>query len=133
MLPALLSTVQRSFSVIPGVQIQWREFPGNPGRAITAAEIGSEEIPHSGIPTLSPLNLVDSRAVPGGGHIDYSPILPPSGRELYNWYLTPKQRTIDANFDFFADFHVYPRYVVAIELVIYTLAEEPRVHELYKL
>ncbi|KAL3436872.1 hypothetical protein BDV09DRAFT_183828 [Aspergillus tetrazonus] len=116
MLPALLSTVQRSFSVIPGVQIQWREFPGNPGRAITAAEIGSEEIPH----------------MPGGGHIDYSPILPPSGRELYNWYLTAKQRTIDANFDFFADFHVYPRYVVAIELVIYTLAEEPRVHELYR-
>ncbi|KAL4751357.1 hypothetical protein BDW72DRAFT_212813 [Aspergillus terricola var. indicus] len=118
MLPALLSTVQRAFSVIPGVQIQWREFPGNPGRTINAAEIGSEEIPHSGISTLSPLDLINSRAEPDGGHIDYSPILPPSGRELYHWYLTAKRRTVDANFDFFADFHVYPRYVVAIELTL---------------
>ena len=130
MLPALIQTVQRAFSTIPGVQIEWREFPGFPGRAITAAEIREEQIPHSGIPTLAPLGIVDSRSEKGGAHIDYSPIIPPSGRELYEWYLTAKQRTIAARFDFFADFHVYPRYVVGIELVIYTLGEEARILEL---
>lgn len=136
MLPALLKTVQRAFRDIPGARIEWREFPGTPGQAIRAAEIGREEVPHSGIPSLAPLSIVNSRSDPGGGggggHIDYSPILPPSGRELYEWYLTAKARTIDANFDFFADFHVYPRYVVGIELVLYALSEEPRVHELYR-
>jgi hypothetical protein len=130
MLPALLKTVQRAFAPIAGVQITWREFPGAPGQAITTAEIKSEEIPHSGIPTLEPLKILNSRSETGG-HIDYSPIIPPSGREMYDWYLTAKQRTIDAKFDFFADFHVYPRYVVGIELIIYTLREKARLHELY--
>ncbi|KAL4898598.1 hypothetical protein BDV59DRAFT_206904 [Aspergillus ambiguus] len=132
MLPALQKTIQRAFSSIPGVQIEWREFPGTPGQAITAAEIKEEEIPHSGIPTLAPLGLVDSRSGKGGAHMDYSPVIPSSGRELYEWYLTAKQRTIDSKFDFFADFHVCPRYVVGIELVIYTLKEEARMLELYK-
>jgi 4-cresol dehydrogenase (hydroxylating) len=130
-LPALLKTIQRAFSTIPGVKIEWREFPGTPGRAVTAAEIKEEQIPHSGIPTLAPLGIIDSRSEPGGAHIDYSPIIPPSGRELYDWYLTAKQRLIDAKFDFFADFHVYPRYVVGIVLVIYNLKEESRMHKLY--
>lgn len=132
MLPALQKTIQRAFSSIRGVQIAWREFPGVPGRAIKAAEIKEEEIPHSGIPTMAPLGIVDSRGQVGGGHTDFSPIIPPSGRELYAWYLTAKQRTVAANFDFFADFHVYPRHVVGIELVIYTLDEEEAVQALYK-
>lgn len=134
MLPALIKTVERTFTTaIPGVQIHYREFPGTPGQTISAADdVKEEEIPHSGIPTLAPLGILNSRSELGGAHIDYSPIIPPSGRELYEWYLTAKQRTVDAKFDFFADFHVYPRYVVAIELVIYTLREEARIHELYQ-
>ncbi len=131
MLPALQKTIERAFSAIPGSQVEWREFTGNPGSFITAAEIKEEEIPHSGIPTLAPLGIVDSRQQKGGGHICFSPVLPPSGRELYDWYLTAKQRTVDAKFDFFADFHVYPRYVIAIELVIYTLDEEDAIKNLY--
>ncbi|KAI9370116.1 hypothetical protein BJX61DRAFT_516560 [Aspergillus egyptiacus] len=134
MLPALIKTVERAFTTaIPGVQIHYRDFPGTPGQTISAADdVKEEQIPHSGIPTLEQLELLNSRAEPGGAHIDYSPIIPPSGRELYAWYLTAKPRTLDARFDFFADFHVYPRYVVAIELVIYTLREEARIHELYR-
>lgn len=131
MLPALLKTIQRAFAPIQGVQIHWREFPGVPGQAMTTAEIGREEIPHSGVPTLEPLGIVDSRQQKGGGHICFSPVIPPSGRELYDWYLTAKQRTIDAKFDMFADFHVFPRYVIAIELVIYTLEEEGAVRDLF--
>jgi hypothetical protein len=132
MLPALQQTVQRALDAIPGAQTTSRSFPGVAGQAITAAEIGEEEIPHSGIPTMAPLGLVDSRQERGGGHLSFSPIIPASGRELYAWYLTAKQRTLDAGFDLFADFHVYPRYVLGIELVIYTLGEEEAAHALYK-
>lgn len=150
MLPALRATIKRAFAPIEGVTITAREFPGVPGRYIKASEIKQEEIPHSGIPTLAPLVILNSRSSSssdgsestetsvrgggggGGGHIDYSPILPPTGEEFYAWYLKAKQRTIAANFDFFADFHVYPRYVNGIELILYTPGEEERVHELYR-
>lgn len=51
--PALQKTVRRAFAAIPGPQITSGEFPGCPGRMVTAAEI-KEEIPHSGIPTMAP-------------------------------------------------------------------------------
>ncbi|KAL4737923.1 hypothetical protein BDV11DRAFT_171522 [Aspergillus similis] len=79
MLPGLLKTVERAFSAIPGAQIEWREFPGTSGQVVTAAETKGEEIPHSGIPTLVLLGILNSRSDMGGGHIDYSPVIPPSG------------------------------------------------------
>ncbi|RAH81585.1 FAD-linked oxidase-like protein [Aspergillus japonicus CBS 114.51] len=118
-LPGLLKTIQRAFSVIPGATV------------INSDEVGFEEVPHSGIPTLAPLESLNSRQQ-GSGHVCFSPILPPSGRELYDWYLTAKQRTIDAQFDFFADFHVYPRYVLAIELVVYAPHEEQSMDRLFR-
>ncbi|CAG8942844.1 unnamed protein product [Penicillium salamii] len=62
MLPALIKTVHRAFSSIPGVEIKSRQFPGSPGHAITTAEIHQEEIPHSGIPTLAPLSILNTRS-----------------------------------------------------------------------
>ncbi|KAF4153505.1 hypothetical protein CNMCM6936_003203 [Aspergillus lentulus] len=80
--------------------------------AITAAGIKEEEVPRSGIPTLTPLGIVDSRSEIGGGHIDYSA----------PW-------TQSSTF-FLADFHIYLRYVIGIGLIIYTLQEEAPVHQL---
>lgn len=67
-----------------------------------------------------------------GNHIDYSPLFPPSGREVYEWYLKAKQRTIDAKFDSFTDFHVFSRHVTGIELIIYTDEEAKRVDQLMR-
>ncbi|KAI2682665.1 hypothetical protein DTO012A7_8110 [Penicillium roqueforti] len=61
------------------VKIEWREFPGSLGCAITVAEIKEEEIPYSGILTLTLLGIVDSRAEKGGVYVDFSPIIPLSG------------------------------------------------------
>lgn len=145
MLPALKATVSRALTAaIPDVQINYvREFPGTPGQFISAAkDIVAEEIPHSGIPTVAPMGIINTRGIGinrdekegggGGAHICFSPVIPPSGRELYEWYLTAKKKTEDAKFDFFADFHVYARYVIAIDLIIYTLEEEAALMELYK-
>jgi hypothetical protein len=123
--------VERSFSKLTGTILWKKEAADRAGEFLTTSDVGPEEIPHSGIPTLDPLQLLGYRG-PGGGHTCFSPILPPSGRELYAWYLTAKQRTIDAGFDFFADFHVYARYVIAIELVVFAPAEAKRCDELYR-
>jgi 4-cresol dehydrogenase (hydroxylating) len=133
MLPALIKTVDRAFAHIPGVQINYRQFHGSPGQAMKApTEIEQEEIPHAGIPTMAPLGVIDTRGG-RGGHVDYSPVIPPSGRELYEWYLTAKKRAVDARFDIFGDFHVFPRHVIGVELLVYAPGEEARVHDLYRI
>jgi hypothetical protein len=123
--------IERNFSKLPGTILWKKEATDRAGEFLTTTDVGPEEIPHSGIPTLDPLRLLEYRG-PGGGHTCFSPILPPSRRELYAWYLTAKRRTMDAGFDFFADFHVYARYVIAIELVVFAPAEGKRCGDLYR-
>ncbi|KAJ5724828.1 hypothetical protein N7493_006556 [Penicillium malachiteum] len=77
-LPSLIAAIKWAFATIEGVRIDYREFSGSPGKFITAQEVGEEEIPHSGTPTLAPLAILDSRQK-GSGHLCFSPIIPPSG------------------------------------------------------
>ncbi|KAJ2897242.1 Vanillyl-alcohol oxidase [Zalerion maritima] len=129
--PALLEALKRAVAAAPGLRLEAKPVVTAPsGKFLESMDVGEEEIPHAGVPTLEPLGLTESRA-PGAGHMDYSPILPPSGQEIYSWYLTAKQRTIDAKVDLFADFHVYARYVIAIELVVFAQSERERMKQLY--
>ncbi|RJE23136.1 hypothetical protein PHISCL_04537 [Aspergillus sclerotialis] len=130
MLPALLETVRRVlYDTIPDARIEAKEVPGEKGKHLRASDMKHDIIPLSGVPTLSPLSIINTRQEPGG-HIDVSPVIPPSGAELFDWYLVAKQRIQDANFDYFVDFYIFPRHVIAIQLVIYALSEEERVREL---
>jgi 4-cresol dehydrogenase (hydroxylating) flavoprotein subunit len=128
---AQLQAVQRAFALVPGARVVSKFFAASPADALTARDIGPEEIPHAGMPTLAPLMMMSSRG-DGCGHISFSPLIPPSGRDVYAWYLGAKAMTTTARFDFFADFHIYPRYVVAIELVVFADAERDRVHDLFR-
>ncbi|KAH7142102.1 vanillyl-alcohol oxidase [Dactylonectria macrodidyma] len=129
--PGLLKAVQRAFNQVPGSRVVSKSFQSSQGQLLRPDDIGDEEIPHAGIPTMAPLQMMDSRG-PGSGHISFSPIFPPSGSELYKWYLTAKQKTIEANFDFFADFHVFPRHVIGIELIVFEDSEKDAVNALYR-
>lgn len=60
----------------------------------------------------------------------YSPVIPPSGRELYEWYLGAKKITEDNDLNFVADFHVFDRYVIAINRVLFHPLARPRLHPL---
>ena len=123
--------VKAAFAKVPGARCEGELVAGVDGQPVMASDLPEEDIPHAGVPHLKNLALMDYRGK-DSGHICFSPILPPSGRELYNWYLTSKQRTADAGFDFFADFHVFPRYINAIELVVFSEDEAQRCNELYK-
>jgi hypothetical protein len=98
---------------------------------VSTVDVGPDDIPHCSLPTLNPLKLLSYRGVEGG-HTCFSPVFPPSGQELYSWYLGAKKETIDAQLDFFADFHVYGRYVIGIALVVFTPGEAARCDRLYR-
>lgn len=127
---AQLQAVKRAFAPLTGARVLSKSFASS-SSSLTARDIGPEEIPHAGMPTLAPLMMMNSRG-PGCGHISFSPLIPPCGRDVYAWYLAAKEVTTAERFDFFADFHLYPRYVVAIELVVFADAERDRVRGLFK-
>ncbi|KAL9562771.1 hypothetical protein ACKAV7_012957 [Fusarium commune] len=128
--PALESSLRRAITKIPGAQLEARQFGGTPGKFLRADEVETRGIPHSGVPTLESLSLMDYRLAPGSGHTDFAPVVPTSGPALLEWYLAAKEMVSAAKFDFFSDFHAYSRYIIPIVLVVYAPEEKERANEL---
>lgn len=128
--PALESSLRRAIKKIPGAQLQVRHFGGTPGKFLRGEEVEARAIPHSGVPTLESLSLMDYRLTPGSGHTDFAPVVPTSGPVLLEWYLAAKEMVSAAKFDFFSDFHCYSRYIIPILLVVYAPEEQERASEL---
>ncbi|KAK5633895.1 hypothetical protein RRF57_009609 [Xylaria bambusicola] len=120
--------LQGDADVVPALEI--RKFGGSPDKFLRADEVDTNGIPHTGVPTLEPLTLIDYRLAPGSGHTDFAPIVPTSGPALLEWYLAAKELVSAANFDFFPDFHAYSRYIIPIVLIVYAPEEKERVKEL---
>ncbi|KAL2205685.1 FAD-linked oxidase-like protein [Sarocladium strictum] len=130
MVPAMESSLRRAITNIPGAKLQVKKFGGTPGKFLRADEVDTPGIPHTGVPSLEALTLMNYRLAPGSGHTDFAPIVPTSGPALLEWYLAAKELVSAANFDFFADFHAYSRYIIPIVLIVYAPEEKERVKEL---
>lgn len=130
---AQLSVVKRAFEAIPGAAITAKLHTTTPGQALDAEVIGAEPeiLPQTGRPTLHSLNMLHFREQ-NAGHVAFAPVVPPSGREMYEWYLQAKQLTMDAGFDFVADFHLFARYTIPIDLVMYKSSEQSQMRTLLK-
>ncbi|KFZ00174.1 hypothetical protein V498_00229 [Pseudogymnoascus sp. VKM F-4517 (FW-2822)] len=130
---AQLQSVKRAFEKVPGVKVSSQLFSGPPGESLKATVISEapEVLPQTGRPTLASLAFLNVKE-PGGGHVAFAPIIPPSGRELYEWYLEAKQTTTEAGFNFLADFHLFARYVIAINLVMFTGSEQKEMNTLLR-
>jgi FAD/FMN-containing dehydrogenase len=63
-------------------------------------------------------------------HNCFAPVIPPSGRELYEWYREARRITSEHDLNFIADFHVFDRYVLSINLVLFHPAAKDRLHNL---
>lgn len=130
---AQLLSVRRAFEKVPGAKITSKVYSCPHGQGLKANIMGDrpEILPQTGRPTLMSLGLMDIRE-PGGGHVAFAPILPPSGREVYAWYLEAKQTTTAAGFNFIADFHLFARYIIAIDLVMFTGSEQVQMNGLLR-
>lgn len=128
---ANLSVTKRAFESIPDVTVKSKMFTSEPGQALSAEVIGPELeiLPQTGRPTLHFLNSLNFREN-GAGHAAFAPVLPPAGRETYEWYLECKKLNMDAGFDFVADFHLWARYVIPIDLVMFKASEQGRMRKL---
>ena len=129
-----LAVVKRAFETIPGATIIAKLHTSSaPGQALDAEVIGDapEILPQTGRPTLHSLNCLNFREQ-NAGHVAFAPVIPPSGREMYEWYLKAKQLTMDAGFDFVADFHLFARYTIPIDLVMFKRSEQRQMRDLLK-
>lgn len=118
---AQLQTIKRVFETLPGAELAFEEHAAAPGQTLPASVVGPEPelLPQTGRPTLASMQMLDS-IEPGCGHATFAPVLPTSGRELYEWYLEVKQLTENAEFNFLADFHLFPRFMIPIDIVVFT-------------
>ena len=125
------AAVRQAFHAIPDVIFHAETYSGKNGKLLRIADMSEAEIPHNGFPRLTALPMVDARGR-GGGHICFSPLFPAGAKELQTWYQKARTFVQEANFDFFGDFHVYGRYIIAIVVVVYGPREGPRANSLFK-
>jgi len=72
-----LDFIEASFAKVPSPKCEGKLFTGVEGQPVQTAALPVEDIPHSGIPHLNNLVLMEYRGK-GSGHICFSPIIPPS-------------------------------------------------------
>lgn len=123
--------VKKTFSDVPGAIFTCDEFAGKDGAKPRPQDMPPLEIPHGGKPSMAPLGIVNVRGH-GGGHVDFSPLFPPGGKEVNEWYLETREVVKAAKLDFFADFHVFGRNVIAIICIIYGPSEGPRAKKVFQ-
>ena len=124
--PGLIEAVKRRFAQIEGVKITTETFTAAPGEYLRGEDVTPDYLPQNGVPGLEMAKAFSARDDSGWWHNCYSPVLPPSGRELYEWYLGAKKITAEHDLTFIADFHVFDRYIISINLVMFHPAAKAR-------
>lgn len=132
MCDAAWKEVQEAFKSMPGAKLNAAAHSGlDAGQPLVPSEMAPLDVPYSGFPVLDPMQMMDIRGK-GGAHTCFSPLFPPNGQHLHQWYLRSKKFVEEADIDYFSDFHVYGRYIIAIVVLIYGPGNGPRIDRLYK-
>ncbi|KAK4205496.1 putative vanillyl-alcohol oxidase [Triangularia verruculosa] len=124
----LLNTVKRRFEQVKGAKLTSETFNAAPGEYLRSENITPDFLPQNGVPGIDHA-LAFSSKEDGLWHNCYSPVLPPSGRELYEWYVRAKKITADHDLNFVADFHVFDRYVISINLIMFHPPAKARLYD----
>ncbi|KAK5659368.1 hypothetical protein OQA88_1461 [Cercophora sp. LCS_1] len=103
-----------------------------PPSYLRADEVTQDFLPQTGVPSIAMSKVYTSSTTSGLWHNCYAPALPPSGRELYQWYLGAKRITTAHDLNFIADFHVFDRWVIAINLTTFHPAARGRLESVQK-
>lgn len=127
----LIEAIKRRFELVKGSNITTETCTAPPGEYLRGDDVAPDFLPQNGVPSIEHLKMLEGHNDGDGlWHNSYSPVIPPSGRELYEWYLGAKKITEDNDLNFVADFHVFDRYVIAINLVLFHPLARPRLHPL---
>lgn len=82
---------------------------------VPTTEKGGTQI---GIPNMLRLQTIQYRGEVGG-HISFSPVLPPTGKAVLEFYQVGKAISAKHGFDFHAGFHLYPHHLNHFNLLLF--------------
>ncbi|PGH15931.1 hypothetical protein AJ79_02098 [Helicocarpus griseus UAMH5409] len=105
---------------IPGAKLRGTAYYPREGEEYLRAE----DVPprdrfcQTGVPTMVPINAVKYRGE-DGGHISFSPVLPPNGQDALDFYYTAKASCAKFGFDFVAGLHLYHRHLTHINMIYF--------------
>lgn len=119
MIATRYAKLREAFADIPGARVDGRLYRGEDGRGLLPEQVDPvDRSGQIGYPSLAALESVRWRGH-NGAHIGFAPILPPSGREVYDFYLEAKRISAKHGFDFYAGFHNFPRHLTHINMIIF--------------
>ncbi|KAK2736472.1 hypothetical protein FQN55_001649 [Onygenales sp. PD_40] len=105
---------------IPGAKLRGNAYYPKEGQELLKAEDvpPGDRFCQTGVPTMVPIHAVKYRAE-DGGHISFSPVLPPDGKEALDFYYTAKASCAKYGFDFVAGLHLYHRHLTHINMIYF--------------
>jgi len=115
---ARLKLVRQAFSAIPGAQLsstRWDVKATEPERLATS--LGPEAV-QAGIPSLLALEVLKYRGE-DGGHIGFSPVVAPSGKEAVKLANLVGSRCHDHGFDYYGGFSFGTRHLYSVMMILY--------------
>ena len=132
MCEAAWQEVQNEFQRVPGAQCKAApQSSPDANKPLVPSEMTKVLVPHAGFPSIEPMEMMNIRGK-GGAHTCFSPLFPPNGQQLQKWYHRSKKMVEEAGIDYFSDFHVYGRYIIAIIVLIYGPGGGARIDRLFK-
>jgi len=120
---ARLKIAQNAYAAIPGARLssrKWDVKAEKPG-ALTAS-MGPDSV-QAGIPSLVALEVLKYRGE-DGGHIGFSPVVAPSGREAVKLANLVGARCHEHGFDYYGGFSFGARHLYSVMMILYDKASE---------
>ena len=117
MMSARLRHVRRAFEAISGAELVTRTYLGGP-EGLNAWDIEGPAAHYAGVPGLGALQVLKFRGE-DCGHLGFSPIVAPSGREAMRVYRQVRARADAYGIDYFGGFTANVRHLNHIFLIIY--------------
>lgn len=108
----------------PGGQLYGEMFTGDGDKLLEATSVPEPHGgPFVGVPTLWSLPMINYRMPKDGrgiaGHVDYSPIIPSSGKAVLEWAKASKQVCEARGWDLFCDFFMHEKHVIFVNFLTF--------------
>lgn len=102
--------VNAAFEGKLGRKLEWKDWAQGEARD----RLG----PWAGVPIVLPLNVINWMGG-RGGHIGFSPILPPSGKLAWEAFQARKKRFEAAGLDYYSSFTIGHRHIANVNMILY--------------
>ncbi|KAF9886736.1 hypothetical protein FE257_011113 [Aspergillus nanangensis] len=111
---------EKAFETLPGARLTGKAtYPPAGKKYLSPEDLPPEErTVETGTPSLLALKAVEYRGK-DGGHISFSPVLPPDGSLAIAFYRAAKKICASHGFDYFGGLHLYPRHLTMINMIYF--------------